>query len=791
MNADSDLSVYEMSVNEKLKEKAPSYQIEFVNISVDFSKGYREYLDEYLNALEAAEVDIVSCPGVYGTYDIYAMMIQKNMLESLSDFMAETELGKELYNSYPSKIWETVKDSGEIYGILTPYTNLNFYAVVNQQYYSKYIEPVDQMSITDLKTAMTEAKKNETEAGNMDFISGTYFPSSRFSEAYEYTVCRLIEINVEKGNTAVNLLEDQEYLDWLKETNTLYLSGVLGNDFTYLDKLQEGNFLSASMYSYSPEAAVKTFRSWYDISEDIGLVAVEIPELSNTLNGTGAKNGVYSGSAYKEEATEVLACIYSDAELSNALVYGEENVSYTQNEGTAQYIIEYDMSGAYMQEHFGNPLLTYPGVTDDIKKGEAFRQAIENAKLSDLAGFHFNVDKIAEKSEALNALLAEKSLLDGKTENLEEDLKKLKEETETLEIDRLVDEMNRQLESYLKPDEISGTVASDISSEWRVNMCFTQDGILFKNPITGLMEYYDYNTDYYQLLCAKPNCTHNTEDCEAVYLAQKAYLIGRAGDRWAYYSEDDDLNGSFYSCKLDGTDEKKLGEFHHQGGSTTSSRVIFYDSACIMATGEDKFEEETGEWIGTFSGIYQYDLETGEERILCEEKEYMRPAYCIYGVYGHQLIYTEWDGEKNVLKVLDLENGKQEILVEEEHVITAAVSEPYVVCSTQNGQDYKLHKISLNTDERTEIDIQGTAGGIFWTNELKIYTVYDNMTTYVYSYREEDHTTELIRKTVSTSDFTPYKMVNGMLIGQIENKMAAMSLEDYLNGDRNWSVLEI
>lgn len=791
MNADSDLSIYEKSVNEKLREKALPYQIELVNISVDISKSYGEYLNEYLGALADAGIDIVSCPGVYGTYDIYAMMIQGDMLEPMNDFMDETDLGRQLYNSYPSKMWETVKDDGEIYGILTPYTNLNFYAVMNQQYYSKYIEPVDQMLADDLKAVMAEAKRRETEAGNKEFISGTYFPSSRFSEAYEYTVCRLIEVNVEKGNTAVNLLEDQEYLDWLKETNTLYLSGVLGDESTYFDRLQEGNFLSASMYSYSPEAAVKTFRSWYEISEDVGLVAVEIPELSNPLNGTGVKNGVYSGSDYKEEAMELLACIYSDADLSNALVYGEENVSYTRDEGIAQYMAEYEMSGAYMQEHFGNPFLMYPGVEDDANKGESFRQAVENAELSGLAGFHFQVDQVAKKSGELNALLARASFLDGKTENLEEDIKKLKEEAEALGISQLVDEMNRELEGFLRHEEGLEAAASTPSSEWLVNKCFIQDGILFKNPNTNWMEYYDYNTDHYQLLCAKPNCTHDTEECEAVYLAQKAYLIGRTGDRWAYYSEDDGLNGSFYSCKIDGTDEKKLGEFHHQGGSTASSRVIFYDSACILATGEDKFDEETGEWTGTFGGIYQYDLETGEENVLCEEKEYMRPAYCIYGVSGHRLIYTEWDGEKNLLKALDLENGKQELFIEEGNVLTAAISEPYVVCSAQNGQNYKLYQISMNTGEKTEIDIQGAAGWIFWTDELKIYIVYDNMAAYVYLYKEEDHTTELIMETAAALDFTPYKLVDGMLIGQTENKMAVISLEDYLNGEQNWSILEI
>ena len=178
---------------------------------------------------------------------------------------------------------------------------------------------------------------------------------------------------------------------------------------------------------------------------------------------------------------------------------------------------------------------------------------------------------------------------------------------------------------------------------------------------------------------------------------------------------------------------------------------------------------------------------------MCEEKEYMRPAYCIYGVLKNQLIYTEWDGEGNILKVLDLGNGQSETLIKNEYVMDVALTEPYIVCSTQKGENYKLKWIQIGDKEWTEMEIQDAAGEIFWSEDLKTYTVYDydKMSTYVYMIHEEDHTAELIRKTDGDFDFTPCILIDGILIGQIENEMAMIPLEAYLSGSDEWSVMRI
>lgn len=59
-------------------------------------------------------------------------------------------------------------------------------------------------------------------------------------------------------------------------------------------------------------------------------------------------------------------------------------------------------------------------------------------------------------------------------------------------------------------------------SQWYGNVCLMEDGVLYKNPDTDRMEYFDYHTKDYGPLCAKPNCSHNSKECESVFLGHVA-----------------------------------------------------------------------------------------------------------------------------------------------------------------------------------------------------------------------------------------------------------------------------
>lgn len=82
--------------------------------------------------------------------------------------------------------------------------------------------------------------------------------------------------------------------------------------------------------------------------------------------------------------------------------------------------------------------------------------------------------------------------------------------------------------------------------------CFTQEGMVYQNPWTSKMEYFDYGTESYRPLCSNVNCLHNDEECFAVYLDQNATVLGRIGNNWYYHMWLENGTGIFCSCDLDG-----------------------------------------------------------------------------------------------------------------------------------------------------------------------------------------------------------------------------------------------
>ncbi len=81
------------------------------------------------------------------------------------------------------------------------------------------------------------------------------------------------------------------------------------------------------------------------VPSDVELRAVEFPEFDLKFSGKGHKIGVGAESAHQEEAMGAAAAIYSDSELSNALVYGKEGESYQIENGLTVRQGEYGTVG--------------------------------------------------------------------------------------------------------------------------------------------------------------------------------------------------------------------------------------------------------------------------------------------------------------------------------------------------------------------------------------------------------------------------------------------------------------
>ena len=162
--------------------------------------------------------------------------------------------------------------------------------------------------------------------------------------------------------------------------------------------------------------------------------------------------GIGAESAHQEEAIAAVAAIYSDAELSNALVYGKEGESYQIENGLAVRPGEYGIVGGEQQMSFGNPFLTMPSDKDSPNKKEELWNLIEEAQPSELAGFTFDLEGMERSIEQLNVFFLERcqDILFGNSKDLETELEALSEEADEMGLKTVLEKLNQQLEGSVK-----------------------------------------------------------------------------------------------------------------------------------------------------------------------------------------------------------------------------------------------------------------------------------------------------------------------------------------------------
>ncbi len=343
-----------------------------------------------------------------------------------------------------------------------------------------------------------------------------------------------------------------------------------------------------------------------------------------------------------------------------------------------------------------------------------------------------------------------------------------------------------------KKEETTANMTSSSISEWVLDHCYTEEGILFhRSSINEKLEYYDFKTNTYMPLCAKTNCPHNSVDCTAIELYQKVAFMGRIGDKWYYFVPFDMGGGGiFHSCDLDGENDKQIGEFLHEELGI-NGKCLFYDNVCVLATCDVEFDEETGTGINTVSGIYRYHLDSGEAEVLCQEREAMRPTYSIFGKYADQLIYTEWDGEQYHLKKLDLNSKDNKTLLEEKAIWGCEVNGNLLACNVVMDGTSELIEVDLETGEQTKVFGPEFARIHLWNKNWKFFSVYDEEKDYyeMYRYTVEEGCVS-IRKGRTKDEFVPYVVNGERVIGQCgQLGLGYMSKEDFLNGSNDWFII--
>lgn len=213
-------------------------------------------------------------------------------------------------------------------------------------------------------------------------------------------------------------------------------------------------------------------------------------------------------------------------------------------------------------------------------------------------------------------------------------------------------------------------------------------------------------------------------------------------------------------CDLDGANEKEVVEFDHL---IENRGCIFTDDSIIVATWEVEMDEEDEDCVYV-CGIYRIKIKTGEASKPLGDRE-IGWNDCI--VAGEELICTE-----------QLENHNE--------ILSHAL-----VVNLKTGEIRQIMDFG-------QVDV---GPKIYWGEKEKFLRVTkkEGGKSYAITYRYQEGTgCQFLREGLWCEELEVLSVKDGTVIGRVGDigdetlmfDMATISLEDYLAGKNNWTVLE-
>ena len=364
-----DMSNYQDYFNQVLKEKGYPYQVEFSTKE------------------ENKETDILDIGSVLAeeTYNTTKEITDKKVIPLDSYF--KTEEGKKLKSTVPQNVWDAYKVNGKQYSVL----NAGFLPTRTAYIWDKTLADKYQIhpkTWTEEIWKYKDELKKVYDGENKDNFLTTYSLKTLLYPP-EYTLvlgeCYPLVINEkDESNNAQFLYDVPQFKEAVAGITSLYNSGMYSpekeNSFT-----DPTVFLEVSQ-KFSTKEAYAFLIGDEDFWETHEVKILNEQPLCKTTYGV-VETEISSKCPYPEDAFRLLSAIYTDKDLSNALIWGEKDVQFCVNDNFA--VSPGTTNRQPISNEIGNMLIAYTEVGQDKNKETLYPKQIKNAVPSKLFGFNF------------------------------------------------------------------------------------------------------------------------------------------------------------------------------------------------------------------------------------------------------------------------------------------------------------------------------------------------------------------------------------------------------------------
>lgn len=426
---EQQFSKNEKYFNQILRKKGLPFEVEFIE-------------EAELLAGRQADLKNLSWTWEYPC-DLTEEVLEGSFL-ALDEYL-DSEEGKAIKDALPKNVWDIYQTEGKQYTVPSVgFLPTKTVYIWDTELAEKYDVHPDEWNenIWEYEEELQKVCEGEKETKSFITLEGARWYSRNLKGMTNVlgSCYPFIIRESDKNPRAEFLYETSEYQEYLAGMQSLLEKGIY-------DPVMEENLQMEKTSFLKIDADFKTKDAYAAWQADGFWDTHEVKEIWQKplwkLGISAHETGITVESEHPKEAFLLLCRLYDDAELINALMWGEEGRDYELHGNTA----EKPMAGGYIPaKYVGNNFLAYAEVGQDENKKELYPRWLEESENSKLAGFEFSGKACEEELQNLYQLYSKWEEKDGRT--LLEENDALIRECKQAGADRVLEEWNRQYQEW-------------------------------------------------------------------------------------------------------------------------------------------------------------------------------------------------------------------------------------------------------------------------------------------------------------------------------------------------------
>lgn len=433
-------------LNEYLTESGTDYVVYFQILD---NSNINSFMKEEWKIIEQDTEGLIDIFYIRNNYAL-TKLVKDNKLEPFDEFLNTTK-GQELYQAMPETNWKILTRNNKIYGI-SGFATFVFGPpsyIVNKKLMDQY-----NLTESDLKKPLHELeeiihKVAEGEKNRTNFvplvINKLYLYQSGGKTLIPSSDSVILSDNV--SDQALLQIDDPEYIQWLK---TLYRYAKLGYaQYCDIPEQIDQFFLHPYPRSLLPQSSphfgyFHNEKGEFADQEDILEIILEQEGKGSAIPHTFG-NVIPVSSKQKDSAFDFLYRVYTEPYLTNLLLCGIENKTYTLENGKITKQIYY-----INDDCIGNSYLSYPLFYEHLDKMERYTK-IHNSIVSEYYDLTLDFSKVSNEITKTNLVMSQiAGLFDEGVEDFDSYLHNIREQLFEAGVQKVLDEINSQKKEWMR-----------------------------------------------------------------------------------------------------------------------------------------------------------------------------------------------------------------------------------------------------------------------------------------------------------------------------------------------------